>query len=136
QENLIDDLRQFVLVLQKKHPGAPVYILGESMGGALAITALSEPDFPKVQGVVLSAPAVWGEETMHPFYRFTLWMAAHTVPSRTFTGSDLQIQASNNFPMLRRMAYDPIIIKSTRTDAVYGMVGLMDTAYSKVPKLQ
>jgi alpha-beta hydrolase superfamily lysophospholipase len=136
EENLVNDLAYFVKAVSKRHPSAPVYILGESMGGAVAITALADPAFPKVKGVILVAPAVWGEDTMSPVYRATLWLAAHTIPSYEMTGSDLKILASNNIPMLRRMSRDPLIIKKTRVDAIYGIVNLMDSAYRDVPQVQ
>jgi len=135
EPNLIGDLKQYVNVLKRVHPKTPIFILGESMGGAVAITALADPDFPKIKGVILSAPAVWGEDTMNPIYRGTLWLAAHTLPFRQMTGSDLKIIASNNYPMLRALFYDPLIIKKTRVDAVYGMVRLMDSAYNSIPQM-
>jgi alpha-beta hydrolase superfamily lysophospholipase len=135
EENLIHDLANFVRNVRLRHKDVPLYVMGESMGGAVTIVALSRPDFPKVDGAILIAPAVWGEDTMHPVYRATLWVAAHTMPSYRLTGSDLKILASNNIPMLQRMSRDPLVIKSTRVDAVYGIVKLMDRAYLDVPKL-
>ena len=70
---------------------------------------------------------------MSDFYRDTLWLAANTMPSYQLTGSDLHILASNNIPMLVRMVNDPLVIKRTRIDTIYGMVHLMDTAYTRVP---
>lgn len=136
QKNLASDLAQCVREVSRHYPGVPVYLLGESMGGAVAIDAVVDPGFPKVQGIILSAPALWGAETMNPVFRTTLWTAAHTVPSYQLTGSDLKILASNNIPMLMRLAYDPMIIKRTRVDAIYGMVQLMDSAYAKVPEVK
>lgn len=133
EENLVGDLRQFVEVLQARYPHSPVYLLGESMGGAVVISAVADPSFPKVDGIILSAPAVWGSEAMNYFFRGTLWLAAHTMPYKQFSGSDLKILATNNIPMLRRMAKDPLIIKKTRVDAVYGVVQLMGSAYDKIP---
>lgn len=136
ERNMVDDLASCVRQAQARWPDAPVYILGESMGGAVTIAALAEPDFPKVRGAILVAPAVWGADTMSPLYRTTLWMAAHTFPTIELTGSDLKILASNNFPMLRRLANDPLVIKRTRIDAIYGIVNLMDSAYAKVPEVK
>lgn len=135
EENLVRDLGQYVRALKQFYPHTPVYILGESMGGAVAITALSHKDFPQVRGVILSAPAVWGSETIPALYRGTLWLAAHSLPSMLLTGRDLKIIASNNYPMLRALAADPLVIKGTRVDAVYGVVHLMDSAYEKIPAL-
>ncbi len=136
EDNLVHDLSNFVRRVKDRHPGVPIYVLGESMGGAVAIIAASSPDFPRVNGIILEAPAIWGEETMNPLYRSTLWLAAHTLPTYQLTGSDLKIMASNNIPMLRRMARDPLVIKSTRVDTIYGIVKLMDNAYRNVPNVK
>ena len=135
-DNYTNDLKQYVTALKQHYPHKPIYILGESMGGAVAITALSDPTFPPVKGVILSAPAVWGAETIPVLYRGTLWLVAHTFPSKLFTGSSLKIIASDNYPMLRALSTDPLVIKSTRVDAVYGMVHIMDSAYEKIPDLK
>jgi len=79
---------------------------------------------------------VWGSEAMNPVFRGTLWLAAHTMPYQRFTGSDLKVIASSNFAMLRTMAADPLVIKKTRVDAVYGVVGMMGSAYDRVPFLK
>ncbi len=133
EANLVGDLRQFVEVLHKQYPQSPIYLLGESMGGAVVISAVADPSFPKVDGIILSAPALWGSEAMNFVFRGTLWMAAHTMPYTQFSGSDLKILATNNIPMLRKMSMDPSIIKKTRVDAVYGVVQLMGSAYDKIP---
>lgn len=136
EENLVNDLKQFVLQLKAKYPKSPLYILGESMGGAVTISSVADPSFPKVDGVMLVAPAVWGAETMNPIFRGTLWVAAHTLPFRELTGNDLKIIASNNYPMLWKMSLDPLVLKKSRVDAVYGMVQLMDSAYEKIPAIE
>lgn len=136
QGNLARDAAQFAEVLSERHPRAPLYLLGESMGGAVAIVAAAKEDFPKVAGIILSAPAVWGEDEFSPLYRAMLWAFAHTMPFAEFTGGDLKILASDNIPMLRALSADPLVIKSTRADAIYGLVALMDEAYATVPKLR
>ncbi|MCH2546690.1 MAG: lysophospholipase [Alphaproteobacteria bacterium] len=135
QENLTGDLKQMVLAIREMHPDVPLYLLGESMGGAVVINALAQPDFPKVDGAILSAPAVWGSKTMPPLYRGVLWAGAHTVPWLEVTGSNLKILATNNIPLLREMGRDPLIIKETRVDAIYGIMQLMDNAYSNAKKV-
>ncbi|NBX03867.1 MAG: alpha/beta hydrolase [Alphaproteobacteria bacterium] len=133
---LKSDVFQAVRQLKNTHPHTPIYILGESMGGAVAIAALTAPDAPKVGGLILSAPALWGQDSMHPLYRGALWTMAHTLPRYELTGSSLKILASNNIPMLRRLGADPLIIKATRVDAIYGLVHMMDAAYGALPELK
>lgn len=123
-----NDLAEFIHLVQRKHPGLPVYVLGESMGGAVAIMAMTQANKPNVTGILLSAPAVWGKATM-PWYQKTLLAGlAHTVPWLTLTGKGLKIQASDNVPMLKALSQDPLVIKATRVDALYGLAELMDAA--------
>lgn len=133
KENLMRDAVDVVNVVKNRYPNIPVYLLGESMGGAVVVSTLATyPDLP-VDGAILTAPALWGNETMNGFYRITLWMMAHTFPGMELTGSGLKIQASDNIEILREMGRDPNIIKSTRVDAIYGVVSLMDYAYTSLP---
>ncbi len=136
QENLVSDLEQMIEAVNAKHPNTPVYLLGESMGGAVVIVTLAQDNPPDVAGAILSAPAVWGNESMPPLYRALLWTGAHTVPWMQVTGKDLDIIASDNITMLRAMGRDPNIIKETRLDAIYGIVDLMDEAYVQASKVE
>jgi alpha-beta hydrolase superfamily lysophospholipase len=54
---LVSDLGAFVGRAQREHPGAPVFLLGHSMGGLVALAcALKYRDV--LRGLVLSAPAL------------------------------------------------------------------------------
>lgn len=129
------DLRQFVALLNARHPGIPVYLLGESMGGAIVIDTMTRAEKPAVAGLILSAPAVWGRETM-PWYQTSLLaVLSHTVPWMTLTGEGLEIMPSDNIEMLRALGRDPLVIKATRVDAMYGLTNLMDAALDSAPLL-
>jgi alpha-beta hydrolase superfamily lysophospholipase len=130
-----DDLRQITALIKAEHPDTPVYLLGESMGGAIIIDAMSRREKPDVAGIVLSAPAVWGRETMPWYQTSLLWTLSHTVPWMSLTGRDLGIVPSDNIDMLRALGRDPLVIKETRVDAIYGLANLMDTALSSADKL-
>ena len=126
-------------ILHARYPGVPLYLLGESMGGAVAIVAMSGETgtpVPEVDGVVLSAPAVWGRATMDLLPRLALWAGVRLVPGLILTGRGLKIQASDNIAMLRALARDPLVIKETRVDTIYGLVNLMDAALGSAPFLQ
>jgi alpha-beta hydrolase superfamily lysophospholipase len=129
------DLTDFVDVVRMRHPGVPVFVLGESMGGAVAMTAFASDMPPKADGLILIAPAVWGREAMPFSYRLALWTTAHTVPWTSFSGSGLKITPSDNIEMLRANGRDPLFIKRARTDAIYGLVSLMGDAYASAPRL-
>jgi len=125
---MAEDLAIVAALLRERHPGLPVYVLGTSMGGAVAMRAMALPEPPAIDGLILSAPAIWGWRSMNGLYATVLRIAAHTVPSRRLTGQGLNIWPSDNIEMLRALGRDPLVIKETRIDAIYGLVGLMDSA--------
>lgn len=130
QQAMIGDLRDAVLHVRTRHPGARVVLLGESMGGALVLAALASPNPPPVDGAILAAPAVWGHSTMPWYQRTVLAIAARLLPSMELSGGGLNIWPSDNFEMLRAQGADPLIIKRTRVDTILGLVDLMETAYT------
>lgn len=129
------DLKSFIDVTQKKYPNIPIFILGESMGGAVVMTAMAQENAPLVSGLILVAPAVWGKHTMPWYQRWALNVASYTVPWMTLTGRGLKITPSDNIAMLRKLGKDPFIIKETRVDAIYGLTILMGEALGSASKL-
>jgi len=124
---LVADARLALATLKHQHPGVPLYLLGHSMGAAVALSALADQE-PLADGLILVAPATWGGENMNPFYRAGLWLGAHLAPSLTLTGRGLGRVASDNRAFLIENGRDPLFIKETRIDAVYGLTGLMGQA--------
>lgn len=132
-ETLTADLRAAVALVRASHNGVPVFIVGTSMGGAVTLAAFEGEALP-VEGIILCAPAVWGWSTLNPLYRSTLWMGAHTLPWMALTGEGLERWPSDNIDMLRALGGDPLVIKETRIDAIYGLVDLMEAAYQQSPR--
>ena len=125
-------------ILRRFYPGVPLYLLGDSMGGAVAVVAMTRESgtpVPDVDGVILTAPAVWGRTTMDLLPRLALWAAVRLIPGLTLTGRGLEIKPSDNIPMLRALSRDPLVIKETRVDTIYGLVDLMDAALDSAPVL-
>lgn len=136
---LDDDVAAACRMVHGKHPDVPVYLLGESMGGAVAVTAATgAAGAPRADcdGLILVAPAVWGRDTMNVFERVALWTAYALAPDMTLTGQGLHVLASDNIPMLRALGRDPLFIKETRVAAIKGLVDLMDEALAAAPEIR
>jgi len=129
---LVDDAASVLALLRQRHPGRPLYVLGESMGGAVALGVLAETP-TAADGAVLVAPAVWGRKTMNPLQRATLWLLVHSWPSLRLSGSGLGVTASDNAAMLRAQGEDPLVLKDARADALWGLTGLMDRGLAAAP---
>jgi alpha-beta hydrolase superfamily lysophospholipase len=128
RETLAADASSAATLLSGRHPGVPLYLFGESMGGAVILVAMAGAEPPRVQGIILSAPAVWGKASMPWYQTMALWVAAHTVPQGKLTGDGLGIRPSDNTEMLKALGRDPMVIKGARVDTLFGLVELMDNA--------
>ena len=138
-EALVSDLCAFLVLVGARHPGIPLHVLGLSMGGAVVLASEGGAvcrNRVAVSGVVLVAPAVRGRSTLGPIARATLWLGAHIMPALHVNGGGLQITPSDNDEVLRELSADPLVIKNTRIDAVYGMVNLMDAALLSAPRMR
>jgi alpha-beta hydrolase superfamily lysophospholipase len=124
------DLVTATALLCRRYPSTPVYLLGESMGGAVILRSATALQSTCAAGVILSAPAVWGWETMPWWQGLVLRMVAHIAPGMTVTGEGLDIRPSDNIEMLRALGRDPLVIKKTRIDTIYGLTDLMQSAYT------
>ena len=135
KETLADDLAAFIKLVKAAHPEAPLYVLGDSMGGAVTIVTMVACRPEEVAAIILVSPAVWARTEMPLYQRFALWLSAHTIPWMKFSGKTLDVVASDNTEMLREMGRDPLVIKETRVEVLYGLANLMDQAYASAGQL-
>ena len=126
-ETMTADFRDFLAATRAAYPGVPVHALGDSMGGGVMMAAWAEAPFA-ADSVVLVAPAVWGRATMPGYQTAALWLSAHTMPWLEVTGKGIKRHPSDNIEMLRALGRDPLVIKATRVDAIWGLTNLMDAA--------
>lgn len=131
RELMAEDLRSVVALVRARHPGAIIAVAGESMGGAVGVTAFASDRPPDADRLILLAPAVWGWSSQPLANRAGLWVAARLMGSTAVEPPDWavrDIRASDNVVELLRMGRDPEMLFSTRFDALYGLVDLMEAA--------
>ncbi|MDJ0805989.1 MAG: alpha/beta hydrolase [Gammaproteobacteria bacterium] len=131
---MVEDLLSMIRLLRRQYPDQPLYLIGESMGGAVVLAALRDAPLA-VDGLILLAPAIWSRDRMPWYQRFALWLAARTMPSLKLTGDGLDLQPTDNLEMWRAWSRDPLVIKSTRVDVLYGTSNLMDRAVAAAANL-
>jgi alpha-beta hydrolase superfamily lysophospholipase len=135
-DRMTDDLRDLVALARGQWPGRRVLVLGESMGGAVAMVARADPARPlDIDGLILSAPAVWGRSAMPFLYRLVLDVTTALAPGLTVSGKNLNIWPSDNIEMLRALGRDSLMIRQTRSDTISGLVDLMDAALNAAPRV-
>jgi alpha-beta hydrolase superfamily lysophospholipase len=106
---LVSDLSTFVGRAQRQHPDAPAFLVGHSMGGAIALASvLRSPG--GLKGLVLSAPALAPGEAVPPFKAFVLRLLSRLAPN---TGAlTLPAAAISRDPaVVRAYESDPLVFR-------------------------
>jgi acylglycerol lipase len=136
-ETMVADASELVAALRVRYPGIPVYLIGESMGGAVAIAASTGPEPANVDGVILVSPAVWEHSLLGTIERVTLRIAELTVPGLWLSAPPgLHIRPSDNIEMLRALGRDSLVQLGARADTTAGLMDLMDQAGSAVSRIR
>jgi alpha-beta hydrolase superfamily lysophospholipase len=139
EASMDQDVRVACALLRARHPLAILAVAGESMGGAVGITAFATAKPPDADRLVLLSPAVWGWSEQPLTSSLALWLVAHTDPALVLTPPDWvyrRYQASDNIERLRAMGRDRHMIFRTRTDAAYGLVNLMQDASQAIGRVR
>ncbi|MFO1073563.1 MAG: alpha/beta fold hydrolase [Geminicoccaceae bacterium] len=123
---LVRDLRQAIERLRPAD-GMPVYLLGESMGGGVALVAAARFRPAGVAGVILVEPAVrrgvrW--RLMWDVAVGTLALLAPGYSRRLQRGWQPELTERAR----ARLAGDPRIVRTIRADAYRGLLALADAA--------
>jgi alpha-beta hydrolase superfamily lysophospholipase len=133
-DTLLADLRHIATQLRERHPGLPLTVVGESMGGALVLVAASEAPGLAADQLILKAPAVWGANSMPWYQRLSLYTMNLVAPEMSFTGRGLPslgIRPTDDPEVSRDLSRDPLFIKATRVGSLAGVTELMGRAQTQ-----
>lgn len=131
KETLVNDARAVASLLRARYPDRPLFLMGESMGAAVALLALTKENALPADGAVLIAPAVWGFDAMPWYQRLGLWLAVRTIPGKYFTSEAVRRmgkRATDDPEVARELSHDPLVLKGARVDALDGVSELMQEA--------
>ncbi|MCA1805117.1 MAG: alpha/beta hydrolase [Xanthomonadaceae bacterium] len=136
--SMVKDARTLARLLRQRYPDSPFYLIGKSMGGAVALLAMTEQPSPPVDGVALIAPAVWARKTMPWYQRQGLRLLARIAPGLALGNSAahrLGIRPTDDPEVTRALRQDPLVLKRYRMDTLDGLARLMDAALQAAPRL-
>ena len=126
----IFDIKKIILKLKKKNPEKKIFLLGESMGGAILLSLVSQEKYLPIEGVILVAPAIWNFSELNPIKSFILKSFSKLFPKFNISGKGLvKVQASDNIEMLRQLSKDKYFIHEPNLESIYGITELMDLAF-------
>ena len=133
-DRMLADVAEAAASMQAREPNTPVYIMGESMGGA-EVLLLADGIRLAQHGVhprsmIALAPAVWGRGQMNLLTLLSLDGADFVAPGWVLTGREipLHVHASDDRAALVTLARDPLTLVGSRVSLLDGLVGQMTEA--------
>jgi acylglycerol lipase len=135
---MVSDADAMARGLRQRFPGAKLFVMGISMGGAVVMDLAASPNPPPVDGYVMLSPAVWGRVEQGIVLSSALWLANGVAPGYKITGDEVPkvVRASDNRDALIRLAEDPLTIITTKVSTLAGLVDLMDSAQAAAPHVR
>ena len=132
---LVDDADAMARDLHRRYPTTPLYVMGQSMGGAVALDLAARANPPPIAGTIMLSPAVWGRSEQGFVLASALWVTNGVAPGYRITAGDVpvRVHASDNRAALIALARDPLTIRSTQVSVLAGLVNLMDSAQKAAP---
>ena len=126
----ITDIELQIIKLKEENPKKKIYLLGESMGGAIALSLISEKKSLPIDGIILIAPAIWNFTEKNPFKSFLMNFFSTIFPYLQLDGDGLiEVKATDNLEILRQLSKDPFFIHKPNLESLYGIIELMDYCY-------
>jgi acylglycerol lipase len=126
-DTLIDDCADAVRVLREAHPRLPLAVLGESMGGSVALAGLAGGQVTGVERLILAGPGVRGGVPLRQLHDLALRLGALALP---WLAVELR---RGGRPWLdpeesTRLADDPLILRQLSVGTFDGLIELANRA--------
>ena len=124
------DLNHILEKIKTKNKGTKVFVMGESMGGAIVLSTIQRYNI-KVDGVILIAPAVWNFSERNKIKSFFLKTLSRIFPNLKLRGSSyVSVKPTNNKNLLLELSKDEYFIHEPTLRSMNGIVDLMNDSYN------
>ena len=133
-DTLVDDAVAMAALLRARYPGVPLYIVGESMGGAVALVAADRG--MEGDGLVLISPALRSRASLGPIASAAATILAHLIPWLPAGPTSIDFQPTDNPRTIEKLRKDPLMLRQPRFDMGYGLLDLMDAACADAAELR
>ena len=124
------DIKKIITDLKFRNPSKKIYLLGESMGGAISISLVNRIDGLPLDGLILVAPAIWNFSESNYLKSIFLKFFSTIFPKLRVSGKGIiKIRPSNNIEMLKEYSNDPFVIHKPNLKSLNGIANLMDQSF-------
>ena len=131
----IADIGTTIKFIHKQYPDVPLYLLGESMGGAVALQAAAQHQ-SELQGLICSVPSGDRKSGLGSDLHVGLHVLAGGFEQRFDVGSLVISYATNNPEHRRQWANDPLSRKMYSPGELIGFQNFMKKNFAAAQSLQ
>jgi alpha-beta hydrolase superfamily lysophospholipase len=131
------DVEAIIRLAREAHAGLPLFILGHSMGGLIAISYILKTPGP-LAGAIISSPALGTHPQFRPplFLKLLVVILSRLAP-RLLVNSDLDTQAISRDPkVVLDYVNDPLISNKVSVRWYSEILQAMNRAHENAPALQ
>ncbi len=136
QERIVADVPEAVAFFQTRIPnGLPLFVIGESMGGSVAVHAAASYPELGIGGLVLVAPGALASTLRNALYNLTMRVLrffagqSEIVVERT-NGEELSVAAAI------RLMGDPMVMQAIRAELLSGVIAMGYAAVGAAAKVK
>jgi len=128
-------IKKQLLELKKQYPQKKIYLLGESMGGAIVTSLMTHEKELPIEGAVLVAPALWNFSEKNFFKSLFMFLISRSFPNLKIDSKGwVEVKASDNQEVLKELSQDKYFIHRPNLKSLYGIIELMDESYKDAKK--
>ena len=126
----IKNLAEIIQNIKRKNPKKNIYLMGESMGGAIATSLVKKHKELPIDGVILVAPAIWNFTETNFIKSIPLKFMSKVFPKLQLSGKKfIKVRASNNNEILKELSEDKFFIHKPTLESLQGIITLMDESF-------
>lgn len=131
----VDCSMAVIRAVMEANPGTPVFIVGQGMGGLIAVHAMLRN--PKTfSGAILTNPLLEVHPDFFNGYMFTVIKFMHKLAPDFRLGSVKPAELTSNRSWVRRIRADPLIFKGgLKSQHMYETIAALDRAQQRLGKL-
>lgn len=134
RHRMILDVQDALKFLRKRFdPTLPVFIIGESMGAAIAVRGA--PQIPDLAGIVLSAPGAVAGGVRRATLALMIRAMRFAAPGWGLSLERLTISDLNASGAIRLLS-DPMVLRAIRPEMLFGLLRLSASAIDRARKVK
>ena len=123
-------IKKKLIKLKKTYPEKKIFLLGESMGGAIVTSLIANQKDLPIDGAILVAPALWNFSENNFFKSLFMSLISKLFPNLKVDSKGwVKVTASDNQEILKELSEDKYFVHQPNLKSLNGIIKLMDESY-------